>query len=274
MKNTGVPVVVFPLSFHLNRAPEVWSDPHIIKGLIPAKAHNSTTIINFALSQRLHTAPERFFLSGYRSLLDLHRWLKMVQDGKHPYFIKGTRTDIFAYSIGAFITQILAIAKPEMLYKSKLFFFCGGALLAGMNLVSKFILDEPATRQIMNFYLREKIKKPIPELHHQILNETSFGRAFQSMLQPENGAEIRNSIFNQIKPNIRVSGLLRDQIVPARSIIDNLSAAIPSSDLDVLDFNFPYTHENPFDVKQTRFKQEIEQEFDQFFQKAAAHFSV
>ena len=68
-RNTDSYVVLFPISFHINRSPESWSDPRKMLNLM--KLRKSTlgeirmsSFANAALSNRLSEDPMRFFNSG------------------------------------------------------------------------------------------------------------------------------------------------------------------------------------------------------------------
>lgn len=63
-------VVLFPISFHMNRSPESWRDPRAMSGLLKERnsrrSDNSfTSFANIALSERLTEDPRRFLNSGY-----------------------------------------------------------------------------------------------------------------------------------------------------------------------------------------------------------------
>ena len=73
--------------------------------------------------------------------------------GKVSYISPNAQVDFFAYSIGAFLSQILFIANPNgIVSNSRLFMFCGGAFFSEMNGVSKMIMDETAFEKISNYY--------------------------------------------------------------------------------------------------------------------------
>jgi hypothetical protein len=65
-----------------------------------------------------------------------------IRRGKHPLLAKSCKVDIFAYSIGALMSQVLLSSDVEGHFDhSKLFMFCGGALFNEMNGSSRMIMD-------------------------------------------------------------------------------------------------------------------------------------
>ncbi len=85
------PVILFPISFHMNRSPADWSNPRLMSAMLAGtrlKNHrnHSSTFANLALSLRLSRQPLRFFTSGTQSTSDLEKLIKTIQSGKHPLF--------------------------------------------------------------------------------------------------------------------------------------------------------------------------------------------
>lgn len=72
----GVPVVLFPIAFHMNRTPAAWVTP---RGLVPwlnrrkqeIKNLCNASFFNLALSSRLSVSPLRFYSSGLESAFNL-----------------------------------------------------------------------------------------------------------------------------------------------------------------------------------------------------------
>ncbi|MFN8135918.1 MAG: DUF6051 family protein [Bacteroidales bacterium] len=134
---TGRPVILFPIAFHMNRSPEAWSNPRVMSPVLLERrrrlgADPMSTFANVALSERLCEDPLRFYTSGQQSAADIVQLAGQLNRGEHPLFEKGTTIDIFAYSIGAFLSQILFLGNPSGLFtNARLFLFCGGAFFRG-----------------------------------------------------------------------------------------------------------------------------------------------
>ena len=128
-KNTDSYVILFPISFHINRSPEAWKDP---RAMVPFMKNRNSSIgeikmssfANIALSNRLTEDPLRFFNSGYQTVSDITKLLLSVREGEHQIIPQTDKINIFAYSIGAFLAEILVMGNPENLFtESKLFIF-------------------------------------------------------------------------------------------------------------------------------------------------------
>jgi hypothetical protein len=156
---TGSYVVLFPISFHINRSPESWKDPRAMTGLLKERGINTgdirlSSFANIVLSKRLSEDPKRFVNSGYQTVCDIENLMISIRDGKHPVIPGGSKVNLFAYSIGAFLAEIIMIANPQMLFSdSRLFMFCGGSVFSNMNGVSKLIMDSKAYNRVYSYYM-------------------------------------------------------------------------------------------------------------------------
>ena len=96
----------------------------------------------------------RFFKSGYQTVADIVRLASDIRNGKHPMIPRTRNINIFAYSIGAFLAEIIMMGNPDNLFSdSKLFIFCGGSVFSNMKGASKFIMDKRAFDRVYNYYL-------------------------------------------------------------------------------------------------------------------------
>jgi pimeloyl-ACP methyl ester carboxylesterase len=263
-------VILFPIAYHINRSPESWGNPRELQNALSKRKTDSSsdsrsTFANVALSDRLSDHPIRFFTSGRQSANDLIKLIHQLQNGDHPLFPKGTEPDFFAYSIGAFLAQILFIANPENLFeKSKLFLFCGGALFSQMNGFSKLIMDKEAYENLYRYYLDEfgeEIKNNIPLQHY--FSENILAKSFWSMIAEEHYTDFRKSRLEKFTNQIQAISLLEDKVIPSAKIKE----IIPQT--EILDFDFPYTHETPFPLGNIDYELDVNKAFDEIFLKAA-----
>lgn len=265
------PVILFPISFHMNRSPESWSNPRLMTALmnknrINLKENGSTSFANIALSLRLTADPLRFYKSGSQSHNDLSRLITGIHQGTHPFLEKNTQTDIFAYSIGAFLSQILFLNHGEgLLGNSRLFMFCGGAPFSKMNGVSKHIMNEEAFTALNRFYLdgagtTTRTEGPLGHC----LSSSPAGRAFRSMLTNDTADEWRKNKFEKMSQRIYAIGLKKDTVINP----SGLEGFMKKSMVEVLDFPFAYSHENPFPVAGNG--EETNLQFDRIFDKATS----
>lgn len=249
---TGRPVILFPIAFHMNRTPMEWHIPRsaVIWSKFRRLAHPeipNSTFANVALSLRLAASPLRMYTSGRETLLNLWQLLRDIRSGRHPLFAEGCRINFFAYSIGALVSQIFFLGNPDGLVQdSKLFLFCGGSLFEYMNGSAREILDQAAWQQVYAYYARDYgcknglNKEIIPLLETDFLN-----KAFVSMLRKDLYKEERTTFFQQEKDRVRIVALSKDTVIPpygAREAVGEAAGQIVKE----LDFPFDYTHQNPF----------------------------
>ncbi len=279
-ENTSSYVILFPISFHINRSPESWKDPRIM--LQVAKTRNTeirknemSSFANVALSNRLTEDPMRFFNSGQQTASDLIHLLKTIRIGVHEIIPPGCRLDIFAYSIGAFLAEILMLSDPENLFSdSRLFIFCGGSVFSNMNGRSKLIMDTYAFNKVYNFYLNDfenriKEKGRIAEF----LRSTQIGMAFRSMIDRSRFRSFRESRFRKLRDQIRCIILAGDTVIPPDGVVATLSETRSAQTVKIMDFPFAYTHENPFPVLGFSDSKNVDRTFETIFEEAGLFFA-
>ncbi|HVN59152.1 MAG TPA: DUF6051 family protein [Bacteroidales bacterium] len=254
---TGSYVVMFPISFHINRSPVAWRDPRAMMGSLNARKKlggeiSKASFANVALSNRLTDDPRRFIKSGYQTVEDIICLISAIRSGKHPVVPASVNTDIFAYSIGAFLAEILMISDPGGLFSgSKLFMFCGGSVFSNMNGESKLIMDKLAFEKVYSYYM-DIFEKDIRE-RGSILNLLASGKvglAFRSMIDYRRLRRSRETEFRRFGDRICTIAMMKDTVIPPAGIIETVSAGMkaPSKNIELWDFSFGYTHENPFPI--------------------------
>lgn len=277
---TNRPVILFPLSFHMNRAPEEWSNPKVMAPFIDLRKKaldtSDLTFVNLALSCRLTSDPLRFMRSGHQSAADLIRLTRQMEHGEIPLFKKGTQPDFFAYSIGAFVSQILLLANPDAMFDhTRFFLFCGGSFFKDMCGVSRMIMDKAAFERINTFYT-QTIDEAMREKHSlaTFIDEHALGTAFYAMLKKENNAKFRDDRFLNASENIFSLALNKDKVIPSAGIASALALNGRRSEMvEEWDFPFDYTHEAPFPISGKMDKNIVDYWFSKVFTKAAGFFN-
>lgn len=272
--HTGRPVILFPIAFHMNRSPEAWGNPRVMSSILEARKLRlgevpMSSFANVALSERLCEDPLRFFTSGQQSAADLVQLTTQLSSGDHPLFEKGTTVDLFAYSIGAFLAQILLLGNPGGLYSnSRLFLFCGGAFFDQMDGVSKLIMDQQAFDKLRQFYIKElNSEMDHSEILKNSMNKTEMGQSFLAMLSVDNLKAFREDVFQKMKKRIQAVALLRDKVIPATGIMQAMNRFV---NVEVMDFPYAYSHENPFPLMSGTDSLIVDNSFNKVFSKAAA----
>ena len=252
---TGKTVVLFPIAFHMNRAPLEWSDTRLMyevshrrKELFPDIIQSSLS--NVAISTRLHTKPERFIWSGLQAYQDVIQFMNEYKSGLHPFISPDAEIDMFAYSIGAFLAEILMMTNHKNYFdKSKLAMFCGGPVFNRLSPVSKFILDSQANVALYSYiieHLDSHLKKN-EKLRHYLCDYPE-GVSFRSMLNYGFMSDFREERLRDIGHRLLAVTLKHDTVVPPYEVANTLQGKyrdIPVR-VDIYDLPYPYKHEDPF----------------------------
>jgi hypothetical protein len=275
---TGKPVILFPMAFHMNRAPAAWSEPRVMAAVSREKRRRfpstqGSSLANAAINMRLQLLPQRFLWSGLQSYFDVLQLVKEIQNGSHPLIEQGAKIDFFAYSIGSLLAQILLMTDPGgRLSQSRLFNFCGGPILTRTSPVSRYILDSEANIAVYSFFiehLEAEIKKD-GRLAHYFGDRHPVGRVFRCMLDPQMFKEFREQRLKEISSRVMAVALKKDKVIPAYEIVNTLKGdarKIPTK-VKILDFPYDYDHVVPFPANDN-IKNKVDKSFKKVFKYAA-----
>ena len=229
-----------------------------------------SSFANIAISNRLTEDPMRFFKSGYQTTSDIVKLLSNIRNGEHEIIPKTSKFNIFAYSIGAFLAEIILMGNPEKLFSSsKLFIFCGGSVFSNMHGSSKLIMDSLAFDKVYSYYLNdfEKTltgKNPLVDF----FLTSQIGMAFRSMIDLGRLKSFRENIFKNLRGQIHSISLLKDSVIPSKGVISTLGSIDKNPIVDVWDFPYAYTHENPFPIFNNPLSGKVDYWFDRVFSEA------
>ncbi len=273
---TGSYVILFPISFHINRSPSSWKDPRVMSVLLKENSSSGTDLYmssfaNIALSNRLSEDPLRFFKSGYQTVNDIVKLTESIRSGNHPVVPKSNQINIFAYSIGAFLAEIIMMGNPGNIFSgSRLFIFCGGSVFSNMQGTSKYIMDNRAFNRVHRFYLND-FEKIITGKSHmsEFLRSSQTGMAFRSMIDLERFKIFRENILRKLRDQILTITLVKDRIIPSKGVTATLGKLIGNENLKVWDFPYSYSHENPFPVLDSPDSRNVDSCFERVFSEAA-----
>jgi hypothetical protein len=253
---TGKAVVLFPIAFHMNRAPHEWSDSRKMYALSEKRKLLfpdiiDSTLTNVAISSRLQIRPQRYLWSGLQTYHDVIDFLSSIRNGNHQFISNNATFDIFAYSIGSFLSQILMMANSNKLFEtSRLFIFCGGATFNRYSPVTKFILDSEANVELYSYAIEhlDSHLKNDKRLGHFLGNDHLEGICFRSMLNYKSLKGFREECFRSMSDRISAIGLVQDTVIPPYEMMNTLKGSsldIPIR-VDAMDFEYDYKHEDPF----------------------------
>lgn len=253
---TGNSVLLFPIAFHMQRAPARWSNPRAMYALSKERKHTypsvrQSSLSNVAISMRIHKMPQRFIWSGLQSYYDVIQLLEECKSGKHPFINRNTKFDIFAYSIGGFLALTLKLCNYAGYFtQSRVCLFCSGATLKDLAPVSKFILDSEAYAKLYAYVISDfqtNLQKD-DLLAHYLGKDHLEGQIFSSLFATDYLKTFRDNLLKACAEQIYAIGLSKDTVIPVAGIISLLQGEDKdiSIRVDVLDFARDYTHEDPF----------------------------
>ncbi len=281
-EGTQSAVVLFPIAFHMQRAPKNWSNKREMYKLSESRKRKfpyivNSTLSNVAISMRLHSMPQRFIWSGLQTFYDVIQFVEECKAGNHPFVSPGFEFNIFAYSIGGFLAQILKFTNYNNYFSdSKICLFCSGTTFNRLSPVSKFILDSEANVALYSFLVEhfEKILKKDNILGHYINGNHPEGKIFYSMLDYQKMKDFRESLLKRYEHQIYALALKKDCIIPSFEIMNTLKGAYRDINIKVeeLDFPYDYTHENPFPQGEEKSKQ-VTENFNLVFDKVCGFFN-
>ncbi len=276
---TGKAVVLFPIAFHMNRAPAQWGRPKLMRRISNARQEASpqlanSTFANAAISSRLQADPARFCWSGLQTFHDVVQLVDEIRAGRHAFAHPDATIDFFAYSIGAFLCQILLMTDPGGRFaESRLLTFCGGATIDRTYPNSRYILDSDATIALYSFFLArfDNELRADPRLEHYMSDEHAEGRYFRAMLNYHENKEMREQRLGEIHGRIAAQALRRDTVIPANEVMNTLCGDFRNIPIrvDVTDFPYEHNHVVPFPLNGP--EDEVSRAFESTFQRAAEH---
>ena len=256
VERTGAPVVLFPIAFHMNRAPEAWANPREMaavsrerRKLFPGLRRGS--FANAALSHRIGFAPHRFITSGLQSYGDSVDLARCIHDGRHELFERGARVDIFGYSIGASLAELLLMRDPDGLFAdSRGFLFCGGSVLDRTSPVSRTIIDNEAYAGLRRYFdeLVDSPETALPGSVTSAVSDHAVTTMVRSLLFSDRLRAERETAVAPLDGRMRAIALERDEVFGAAGFEASWTdgAGRQLIPLERADPSYDYSHEQPF----------------------------
>ncbi|MBE0650237.1 MAG: hypothetical protein IH595_05285 [Bacteroidales bacterium] len=275
VKKTGKAVLLFPIAFHMNRAPLLWSSRYEMFELSKKRISSfpgiqNSTFPNVAISIHLQSRPERFIWSGLQTYFDVIQLVDQIKSGLHPVIERDSSIDFFAYSIGGLLAKILLMANHKNYFSdSKLCLFCSGAAFNRVQATSKFIIDSEGSMALYSFLIEhlDYFVRTDSRLAHYISDKHPEGLALYSLLNYHKMTEYRDKKLNELSKKIMAVGLKKDNVFPyyeIKNTLHGLDGNIPIK-VQILNFDFPYIHEDPFPVNK-KYAEEITRAFEDTFE--------
>lgn len=243
LASAGVPALIFPSAFLMNRRPREWISPTATERAWQSRvqiAPDSTSLINAVLSLRVAQNPRALLEDALRTAADLRQLVQALANGqldgdaaRTTRFLPDTRSHLLGYSMGGYIGLALRL-EDATFARSKLIALCAGASTqaangSGLDPVSPFILDRDAT---------ELLRRDLDSMRH---NVGQLGALASTLFELVTGtsAATRERIRALGHELVVICGA-NDRIVPPAAVEQNLGR---------LDCVLPLgIHEYPFNL--------------------------
>ena len=282
-KRTGKAVILFPIAFHMNRAPERWSSrqemyPIAQKRMAEYPDNSDTSYVNAAISTRLDAFPQRLFWSGLQTYNDIVQLITDLRAGALPNIASTATVDLFGYSIGSFLSVILMMANPKGYFtNAKLFCFCGGMTIDRMFPISKYIMDGRAAITMQKTFaelLSTDFRNDSRLKHYQDSNLHFEEGWFKTMLRYNYYQKERENRFSELENQIKALVLEKDEVTPPAEALNTLKGGYRDINIEVQidDYDYPYTHMNPFALT-TKNAPQVTEAFNRFVTSAAEFYN-
>lgn len=280
---TERPVILFPIAFHMNRAPAVWASPREMIQVARERQRlfgdiTASSFANAALSHRLQFAPHRFLSSGLQSYYDVADLARLIDLGKHELFQEGSELDLFGYSAGATLAEMLLMGNPGGHFgRSRGFLFCGGAVMDQVNPVSKAIMDGEAHRELLTF-LKKLAERPETVRESGIASEIEDRPEvglFRSLLMTDRLRDLRERVAAGLKERLRIVTMVKDRVFSPEGMRRSWQQrdGEPILTMETADPPYEYSHEQPFPVRE-RNEAAVDRFFQELLGSAARHLAA
>jgi len=281
---SGSPVLLFPLTFHVNRVLPAWGQQQMdsFKRRQQIKDNENVHRFNAVISERLDAYPERFFWGAIQSYWDLVDLARQIRAGLHTHIAADARLDFVGYSAGGFLALLLLLENHEALFaNSRACLFSTCAAIRDLNLSSPFIVDGEAENRLMKFYVRHLERSAGERMLHWLEEhgEGRWARAFTGLL-PDRGR--LNARLSELAPRLLGFANPNDRVIPQGAMLNSLQGVLRDTGVRVEELALG-VHENPFSCadhqqKERKFLTDFldaslfGQAFCNFIEQICAHF--
>ncbi len=266
---TGAPVILFPLTFHMNRVLPAWASlqTEIFQRRSPLPENDSAHRYNAIISERLDTHPARFFWGAVQTYLDLVDLVREIRTGRHPHFAPDARVDLVGYSAGGYFTLFLLMDDREQLFSdSRGVVFASGVPLRELDLASPLILDLTAQVALMKLFVKHADPPASARMQHWFEHHGE-GRWMRAFCGPKHPREKLERRFRELAPRLMGIANTNDEVVPVGSMLNMLQGVKRDTGVPVLELEMG-VHENPFSVPSYRKERPGRELITEFFDEA------
>ncbi len=246
LRQTSAPVVLFPITFHVNRVSPLWArQQQEIYDRRSADPASDTTRFNAAISDRLEKRPERFFWGMVQSYLDLIDLVRTIRANKHPHLTENARVDFLGYSAGGYLSMLLLLEDEDGLFtESRAVVFGSGVAMRDLNLASPLILDSAAEDAMMRTYVKDIERFADSRMAHwfEAHGVGRWFRAFSGMRPDIPTVEKR---MREVAPRLLGICNVNDMVMPLGAALNTLQGVRRDNGVRVVELELG-AHESPF----------------------------
>jgi len=159
-QTTHEPVVLFPLSFSINRVLPEWRKqmPKIYAHRAGERKIKRSHEFNSTISERLEPNPERFFWGAEQSYWDIVDFVREIRSGESEqlkqHFDADARIDFLGYSSGGYLALAhLAVNHEGLFSESRACLFASCVDMDDLRPASPYVVDEEAERSLRELYV-------------------------------------------------------------------------------------------------------------------------
>ena len=242
-----VPVILFPLSFHINRVNPAWmfGQQENYEQRLALPGNDNVHRFNAVMSDRLGAHPERFFWGALQSYWDIVDLARQIREDRHPHLAPDARIDFLGFSAGGFVSLAVMLEDhAHRFQESRCVLFATCAAVRDMSLSSHLIVDQIAEISLMNLYVKYQQKLSNPRMIHW-LTEHSEGRWLNGFcgLRPDRRRLEERLI--EIAPRVMGIANANDQVIPSGGMFNALQGNRRNIPIRVEELELGI-HENPF----------------------------
>lgn len=246
-QGTAAPVVIFPLTFNINRVFRGWLN-QIAKTLewrekIPG--NENTDLFNATISERLDSHPERFFWGGEQSYWDLIDFVRQIDKGDHPHFAPKARVDFLGYSSGGYLALVLLLDNHEELFnESRACLFASCVAIRNLSPSSPYVIDSMGETALRKLLVNNLDIKPGERMKHW-LDEHPEGQWMRSFCGLKPDRTEREKGLKKISSRLLGIANTNDTVMPLDGMLNGLQGVRRDTGVRIEELDLG-VHENPF----------------------------
>lgn len=245
-KLTGVPVILFPLPFGIDRVYGKWLSqvPAALARRREIEGNEYQTHFNATISERLSAHPERLMWGAVQAAHDLIDFVRAIRQGEHPPFARDARVDLFGFSSGGYISLTLAMENPEGLFAdSRVCLFASCVTMRDLSPATPYILDRATEDRLRRLYVDHFGTLPNERMRHWLAHPE--GRWLSEFCGRMPNRERSERRLREMAPRVLGIANRNDQVFPYGAMLNALQGIKRDTGVRVeaLDLG---CHENPF----------------------------